>query len=113
MNAVEKELRRINRQMELALRYQAETIRLLAERIPPQPPVEESMCGLCLHPTRVHGPEGCRHDKDICKCATSRDELEQFKSARKGYRCRICTEHNCVTCHERGDRCPCAREGRT
>lgn len=29
------------------------------------------------------------------------------------YICRICTEHGCGTCHERGERCPCARDGRT
>lgn len=36
MTKVEKELRRQLRDMRLALKFQAETIRIIAERIPPQ-----------------------------------------------------------------------------
>jgi hypothetical protein len=44
-SAIESELRRQIRDLRLAVRFQAETIRLLAERIPPQKPIADGKDG--------------------------------------------------------------------
>lgn len=31
----------------------------------------------------------------------------------KTWKCRICIKYDCPTCHEKNERCPCARDGRT
>lgn len=45
---------------------------------------------------------------------TLAEKIEESRNQpRRLYRCEICISHGCWTCHDQGERCGCARDGRT